>query len=74
MDGSDKVETAPTRSVELVSPGLAKGSGFGAAYELKFKLTPQHATELEAWARDRRAAFEAESKPRAEKPPAPRVR
>jgi hypothetical protein len=53
MDSSDKVETALPRSVELISPGLAKGSGFGAAYELKFKLTPQHAVELEAWARDR---------------------
>jgi hypothetical protein len=36
---------------EPVSPGLASG-GLGAAYELKFRLTPEHALEVEAWARE----------------------
>lgn len=51
MNAPHKIESPATRSVELISPGLAGGSGLGAAYELKFRLTPDHAAEVEAWAR-----------------------
>jgi hypothetical protein len=51
MTAPTTVEDRPTRSVELISPGLAAAHGLGDAFELKFKLTPQHAADLEAWAR-----------------------
>src|SRR5690349_17795006 len=35
---------------EMKSPGLAAADGLGAAFELKFQLTPDDAARVEAWA------------------------